>query len=168
MLLTFLEAKRPLTKIFSDSGTTPYPLVKNVTSHEVDVTNTAEMHTAIVEHGNLNHGLLKGPLTKSLTNESRAGHADKIAPSQLFVLDIDGIESDVIGELPLVINEAALRRVSDKIIAQLPPAFHDVSYVTGYERQPSLAPLLFYAAIGGTPRLPKRHTADTELRRRLF
>ena len=98
MQLTFLEAangQRLSKRHCPKNGFTPYPHVKNVTSHEHDIptdsTGLSMLETLIRDHGQQGHCLLKGNLKRSIQNESRAGKTDRIGYSNLLVLDIDGI-----------------------------------------------------------------------------
>lgn len=81
MQLTFLSGKVPLTKTITYNNrdgqytTTPYPLVKNVTSADEAVTTLADFERALKKHAALGACLLKGGLDRPLTDESRAGHS---------------------------------------------------------------------------------------------
>lgn len=97
MQLTFIEARVPLTKTYaidSDGNLvkSPYPHVSNLTSHEVDVTNIAQFHRALVKHSAMGHALLKGPLTHTLDNESRRNKTDRMAPTGWVCADNDGLD----------------------------------------------------------------------------
>ena len=125
MELVFLKAKQRLAKEISNKGTTPYPLTKNFTSEHVQVSKTKKgLHTLLktlqtqaASGACLHKGLLKRPLK----NESRAMMADRVASTELLVLDIDGIQMPG--------NLTDVRTVAEKIIAQLPECFQDVSYI---------------------------------------
>ena len=94
MELVFLKAKQRLAKEISNKGTTPYPLTKNFTSEHVQVSKTKKGLHDLLKHlqtqaaagACLHKGLLKRPLE----NESRAMMADRVASTELLVLDIDG------------------------------------------------------------------------------
>lgn len=126
MELVFLKAKQRLAKEISNKGTTPYPLTKNFTSEHVQVSKTKKgLHTLLktlqtqaTSGACLHKGLLKRPLE----NESRAMMADRVASTELLVLDIDGIQMPT-SQSPDV------RTVAEKIVAQLPECFQDVSYI---------------------------------------
>ncbi len=125
MELVFLKAKQRLAKEISNKGTTPYPLTKNFTSEHVQISKTKKgLHTLLktlqtqaASGACLHKGLLKRPLK----NESRAMMADRVASTELLVLDIDGIQ------MPGSLTD--VRTVAEKIIAQLPECFQDVSYI---------------------------------------
>lgn len=125
MELVFLKAKQRLAKEISNKGTTPYPLTKNFTSEHVEVSKTKKglhnllktLQTQAASGACLHKGLLKRPLK----NESRAMMADRVASTELLVLDIDGIQMPG--------NLTDVRTVAEKIIAQLPECFQDVSYI---------------------------------------
>jgi len=126
MELVFLKAKQRLAKEISNKGTTPYPLTKNFTSEHVQVSKTKKGLHDLLKHlqiqaaagACLHKGLLKHPLK----NESRAMMADRVASTELLILDIDGIQMPT-SQSPDV------RTVAEKIVAQLPECFQDVSYI---------------------------------------
>lgn len=96
MQLTFLKAAddTPLTKIFTKTKqgvelTANYPQVRNVTSMNVEVDGPQEFYEALDALANEGLALMKGPLTRALHNESRAGLMDLKAPTEFFVLDLD-------------------------------------------------------------------------------
>lgn len=96
MTSDFLSASVPLTKTLANepSGTitkTPYPNVFQVTSHREPTPDLAALYAAITKHAALGHCLLKGNLTRTLTNESRAGATDATATTRWLCLDIDGV-----------------------------------------------------------------------------
>ena len=133
MRVTFLESSHGirLTKTISATESKSYPDVKSVSSHEYIVPNDPNwIHnfaSLIDKHGKLGHCLLKGPLRKPAINESRAGLGDKIAYSDLLVLDIDNLR------LPGVprsgITSADCQKIADIILADLGPEFANVSYI---------------------------------------
>lgn len=127
MHVTFLQHRKPLTKIFSKEGTTNYPLAKNFTSHTETVISAQELYTVIIQHSKQNHCLYKGSLTKPIQNEPRAGLTDKAAPNQLLVMDIDGL---TIPDYPVqkVVTEKNILNYAAKIIETLPANFHDTCY----------------------------------------
>ena len=126
MKITFLKAKYPLVKEISQQGTKPYPLVKKFTSIEYEIAKSQNglkelfdyLQTAAAEGACLH----KGPLKQPLKNESRAFVADRLAPADLLVIDIDGLN------LPIK-KVTNVKDISEKIIAQLPEYFQDVSYI---------------------------------------
>lgn len=113
----FLSADVRLTKTFTDSDVSPYPLAKNFTSHKVKVDSINTLFAAIVEHGAMGHSLIKGALTRDLKNESRAGATNAIAPTEWVVFDIDGMP---------------IEEVEKFIYTCLPVECHNVSYVVQY------------------------------------
>ena len=136
MELVFLKAKQRLAKEISNKGTTPYPLTKNFTSEHVQISKTKKgLHTLLktlqtqaASGACLHKGLLKRPLK----NESRAMMADRVASTELLVLDIDGIQ------MPGSLTD--VRTVAEKIIAQLPECFQDVSYIAQASASPESDP----------------------------
>lgn len=93
MDLYFLEAAIPLTKTISPKGKEPYPMVKNFTSHKERVTSPVELYRAIKDHATLGHCVLKGPLTRPLMNEPRAGTTRSDDQTQWVCLDFDRFET---------------------------------------------------------------------------
>ena len=87
-----------LTKHVSAKETKSYPNVKDVTSFHFDIEPSAEglqdLTLLILKQSADGHCLLKGPLKKQLTNESRRGQSDKLAYSEYIVLDLDGLYVD--------------------------------------------------------------------------
>lgn len=136
MKVTFLEAANglPLSKhYFTNGETRPYPYVKDVTSHDYSVpTNQAGLQTLedlIRHHSKSGHCMLKGPLKRALMSESRAQKSDRLALSNLLVLDFDGITLPrrIVRSAKLTTNDVQL--LAEQIIADLPPQLHEVSYI---------------------------------------
>ena len=135
MQVTFLEATNGLrlSKHYSlERMFTPYPHVKAVSSHTHDVSadlkGLTELERLIREHGALGHCMLKGDLKRDLIGESRAGHTNRTALSNLLVLDVDG----VILPRPLNTNKlssADVQYLSNQIIGELPQELQNVSYI---------------------------------------
>ena len=92
MIVNFLSAKLPLTKTIDKKGETlrSYPLVRNFTSHTVEVDTIEQFSEAITTCAKAKMCLLKGNTVRAIKNESRAGLTNSIAPTQLLVLDYDG------------------------------------------------------------------------------
>lgn len=100
MRIFFLEAKRPLTKVFSESGKQSYPLVGDFTSHEHQITTPNELFKAIEQHAKEGHCLIKGELSRALKSESRRGTTNGDQATQWVCLDFDRHETaDLDGEL---------------------------------------------------------------------
>jgi hypothetical protein len=117
MNLTFFSAHVPLTKTYEKlpDGTiakTSYPDVYAVTSHNEDVRNITQFHAAVVEHAEQNHCMVKGELSRSLVQESRAGTTDSTGSTWWICLDIDGLRT---------------KQSIDEILSQL--GIIDTSYV---------------------------------------
>ena len=89
MRVTFLEAAQPLTKTITPEGKTPYPMVKNFTSHEENITDISGLFKAITAHAKQGHCLLKGTIQRPLVKESRQGATKGDAPTQWVCLDFD-------------------------------------------------------------------------------
>lgn len=113
----FLEASVPLTKTFKqvskrgDIEKEAYPLVGNFTSHEVEVKNTMELYKAIALHADKGHCLLKGELSRPLSQESRRGTTKTNDRTSWVCLDFDRHNAESV--------DAALERLG----------LGDVSYV---------------------------------------
>ena len=134
MQLVFLESSNGLrlTKHVSRTETKSYPNVKSVTSHHYDVPPTAEgmrdFTSLLRVHSAKGECLLKGPLKQQLTDESRAGKSDRNAYVEYLVLDLDSMN------VPGFTNKKQLtaddvQRTADTVIAQLPAAFQDTTYI---------------------------------------
>ncbi|HAI40193.1 MAG TPA: hypothetical protein DCM40_19920 [Maribacter sp.] len=124
MQTTFLKAKKPLAKEITKDGSKPYPLVKNFTSETHDIsldkkgfTKLFRVITAAAQQGACMH---KGPLKRALKDEPRAFMSDRSTPTELLVLDIDGLRATPGDDI---------QAMADKIVLQLPDIFHDVSYI---------------------------------------
>lgn len=134
MRVTFLESSHGirLTKTISKTESKSYPDVKTVTSTEYDVPVdqnwTTQFSALLAKHGQLGHCLLKGPLKKPAVSESRAGLSDKIAYSDLLVLDVDNLKLPR-GMLATPMREADVKRIADYILFELGGQFKEVSYV---------------------------------------
>lgn len=133
MKITFLEAANScrLSKHFTlKNEWKPYPHVKNFNSYEHHVQTIEELHQHIVHHADLGHCLLKGNLTKVLSNQSRAGVTDRAATSQLLALDFDGISLKDTDQWSLRnITQDKLSSLAEQLIQTLPPELHQVSYI---------------------------------------
>ncbi len=135
MQLTFLEAangQRLSKRHCPKNGFTPYPHVKSVTSHEhnipLDNTGLAMLERLILDEGNKGHCLLKGDLKRPLTNESRAGKTNRVAYSNLLVLDIDGITLPNHTNLKTY-DAIAVSKLAKTVLRELPPALQDCSFI---------------------------------------
>jgi len=136
MKITFLEAANgtPLSKHYPIKGdVTPYPHVKDVTSHEYDIkvsqAGLQDLENMIRQHAALGHCMLKGPLKRPLVAESRAQKSDRLALTGLLVLDFDAISIPrrIVRSNKLTANDVQL--IAEQIIADLPSSLHDVSYI---------------------------------------
>ena len=123
MKITFLKAKRPLAKEITSQGSKPYPLVKDFTSYEEDVSvdkkGFNKLFRALCTAASEGACMLKGPLKRPIVDESRAFMSDRSVPTELLVIDIDGLRAPA----------QDLRAMADRIVLQLPDIFHDVSYI---------------------------------------
>ncbi len=135
MQLTFLEAangQRLSKRHCPKNGFTPYPHVKSVTSHEhnipLDNTGLAMLERLILDEGNKGYCLLKGDLKRPLSNESRAGKTNRVAYSNLLVLDIDGITLPNHTN-PKIYDAIAVSKLAKTVLRELPPALQDCSFI---------------------------------------
>lgn len=94
--ITFLSASLPLTKTIERlaDGTifkTPYPLVSNFTSKTRDINTIDEFYKALVTSATSARKpcLLKGEITRELSNESRKGTTRTNDPTSFICLDLD-------------------------------------------------------------------------------
>ena len=135
MHLTFLEAangQRLSKRHCPKDGFTPYPHVKNVTSHQhdipTDITGLSMLEKLIRDHGQQGHCLLKGNLKRPIQNESRAGKTDRIGYSNLLVLDIDGIT--IPGHTnPKMFTDKDVSTLAKTVMRELPPEVQDCSFI---------------------------------------
>ena len=124
MKTIFLKAKKPLVKEITKEGSKPYPLVKNFTSNEEDITvdkkGLNKLFRTLIKESALGTCMLKGTLKRPLDNESRAFMSDRSEPTQLLVLDIDGLRAT---------PSEDIQAMADRVVLQLPNIFHNVSYI---------------------------------------
>jgi len=124
MQVTFLKAKKALSKEILKEGSKPYPLVKNFSSYSDDVSldkkGLTKLYTLLTEAASKGHCLHKGNLKRTLDNEPRAFMSDRASTTEMLVLDVDGLRTS---------NPGDLQALADKIILQLPEVFHNVSYI---------------------------------------
>lgn len=80
--VTFLGARVPLVKAFTQEGVKPYPNVKRVTSYEHACANIQQLHELINDHAKQRHAFFTGKLVKPHTgrkpprpNSPRLRHA---------------------------------------------------------------------------------------------
>lgn len=117
--VVFLEAAIPLTKEYQKLPTgeiqkNNYPNVYQVTSHEEQFKDLKGLCALLKKHAAKGHCVIKGLLSRALTNESRAGTTDSNAPTRWALLDVDGAEFATPDEFMKAIG------------------FPDVSYVVQY------------------------------------
>tara|TARA_R110002072_G_scaffold90912_2_gene203156 strand:+ start:4084 stop:6585 length:2502 start_codon:yes stop_codon:yes gene_type:complete len=135
MQTTFLEAangQRLSKRHCPHNGFTPYPHVKSVSSHEVEVpldsSGLAMLEKLIRDHADRGHCLLKGNLKRPIQNESRAGKTDRVGYSNLLVLDIDGITLP--GHTnPKTYDAIAVATLAKTVMRELPPAVQDCAFI---------------------------------------
>jgi len=133
MRLTFIEAASgtPLVKKFTQEKVIPYPNVAAVNSYEYQVTpddkGLKDFYELLQKSAPKGWAMLRGPLLKELSNESRKGQHDKSALTQRLTLDFDGIDTDVVKFIQH--DEAGVRTVAEHLLAELPEEFSDVSYI---------------------------------------
>ena len=135
MQLTFLEAAngQRLSKQHSPkNGFTPYPHVKNVTSYEenisLDATGLSMLESLIRQHAGSGRCLLKGDLKRPLDNESRAGKTNRVAYSNLLVLDIDGVTLPQHTN-PKTYTSKDVSTLAKAVMRELPPEVQDCSFI---------------------------------------
>lgn len=133
MRVTFLGAAngRNLSKHHDgENKFTPYPHVKKVTSYEHDINNIAELYDTVVEHAGVGHCLLKGNLKRPLVKESRAGTTDRAQPTNLLVLDFDGISLPGHNFAPYWnIDSTKFKGIAEALLRCMPSELQNVSYI---------------------------------------
>jgi hypothetical protein len=91
MDITFLQARLPLQKRFDEHGKHSYPQAYEFTSHTIPIADLKTLHYVVEQQAAVGNCLLKGNLTRSLDNESRAGTTDRDEHTQWLCLDADGL-----------------------------------------------------------------------------
>ena len=132
-LLTLLEGHTRLGKTYkADGSIDSYPLVKKVTSfvieHDLSTSGLQKRANEMRRHAHMGLAMHKGPLTRTLNRESRAGAADINAPTNTILLDIDGVEIAGI-TVPEKITKADITLMADAVIRHLPAEFQNRSYI---------------------------------------
>lgn len=128
MELVFLKAKQRLAKHFTEEGVMPYPLIKNFTSVHKEISkNTKKLFTELTAAADAGMCLHKGLLKRPLKHEPRALMTDRVASTELLVLDFDDIHTTVPKKSELTNQDLEL--LAEQLIQQLPQEFHNVSYV---------------------------------------
>lgn len=124
-VIDFLEAKVPLRKEFSFHNnvinTKSYPCVSQFKSHRLVVTTIKDLFTALKEHGDLGHCILKGRLKEQLEWEPRRGMTRSEDTTEWVCLDLDNA--------PFKSPEAFMNAH---------PLLKDVSYVIQYSASQGL------------------------------
>ena len=91
MDITFLQARMPLQKRFDDQGKHSYPQAYEFTSHTIPVTDLKAFHFMVTQQAAIGNCLLKGNVTRALSDESRAGTTNRDTYTQWLCLDADGL-----------------------------------------------------------------------------
>ena len=124
MEIVFLKAKKPLAKEISEEGIKPYPLTKNFTSEHFDISTDQKglnkLYKLLTDQAADGACLHKGYLKRPIKDESRAFMSERAKPTEMLVLDVDGLHTS---------NPGDLQSLAEKIILQLPEVFHNVSYI---------------------------------------
>lgn len=98
-----LSAEFPLTKTYrrTSSGIdkTPYPMVRDFTSHKLSAGSIEQLHQAVQLAASRGWCLLKGLLDQDLANEPRAGHTNSDQTTDWACLDFDGLDDTLDGAL---------------------------------------------------------------------
>lgn len=132
--LTFVQhVRNPLSKTYhADGKVSAFPGAKTLSSVEKEVPFTAEglqaKHRLMHLFAKKGFAVMKGPLTKILEKESRAGKSDRDAPTKTIVLDFDGISIPGY-EVPDQMDEEALKVISEMLVRHLPYCFQQSSYI---------------------------------------
>jgi hypothetical protein len=110
MEVTFLEADVPLIKRYTATHKHNYPLVRDFTSHLVEITSLVEFEQQIQARATLGQCLLKGNLDRPISKESRAGHTNADSLTDWICLDVDGMSS--VNTIDELMNSIGLSTVS--------------------------------------------------------
>ena len=112
---TFLNADRSLTKTFYKDGTSePYPLVREFSSFIVEYNSIEEFKEILEMTGSTGACLLKGNLSKEISNEPRAGLTDSSEPTSLLIIDYD--------------SDAGFASIPD-LLTEIDPNLADTDYI---------------------------------------
>lgn len=134
MQVTFLESENgvKLTKRHNNEGSIPYPHVKNVTSHEhqitLDAAGLTKLESLIRDHGDQGHCMMKGNLKRHIENTSRAGKSNKLETSNLLVLDVDGLTLPNY-TAPKSFTQKDVIALAKNVLRELPPSVQDCSFI---------------------------------------
>ena len=132
MEVVFLKAKQKLIKEISLQGKKPYPLAKNFTSHHHNFDKTpegfTEFYNLLLKYAQTGAALHKGLLKKKLKNESRAMMTDRVAQTNLLVLDLDGVEFPIASSKS-TLNTFDIQTIAEQFVTYMPAEFQDVSYI---------------------------------------
>ncbi len=113
--INFLGADVPLTKRFRSNGEKDaYPMVKNFTSFTERVETIQEFYGHLTHYAESGHCLLKGQLTRTLNNESRAGSTRTDDTTMWICLDFDRYPTP---DIDLTLKQFGL---------------HDITYIIQY------------------------------------
>ncbi len=132
--LTFLQhIRNALSKTYhADGKVSSFPGAKTLNSVEKDVPFTTEglqeKHRLMRLFAKKGFAMMKGPLTKILEQESRAGKSDRGASTRTIVLDFDGISLPGY-ETPEKMDASELKKIAEMLVQQLPYSFHHSSYI---------------------------------------
>lgn len=132
--ITFVQhIRNALSKTYhADGKVSSFPGAKTLTSVEKEVPFTVdglrEKHRLMQLFARKGFAMMKGPLTKILDRESRAGKSDRNASTRTMVLDFDGITIPGY-ETPEKMQREDLTKVSEIIVRQLPHCFWHSSYI---------------------------------------
>ena len=139
MKLTFLQAAngQRLSKRYTPTGVTSYPLVKNFNSAEIELTEDESTpwyhhaYLALTEYAGNGYALYKGELAGILVNESRKGQTLTENRNRLIAIDIDGLDIPQYTppEQPDQIEKDQLRELCEAVVALLPEPLHNASYI---------------------------------------
>lgn len=136
MKLNFVSAHSkigPMRKTIglADGSSRSYPLAAKLTSYEAELDIEKDgldgYRKLLLEHAKYGRALYKGLFKKPLANASRRGMTDTDLKTEFLVLDIDGLKLE--GEEKKRYRKADVKDVAESVIAMLPPALKDVSYV---------------------------------------
>lgn len=132
-ILTLIEGHTRLSKTYNADGSIQaYPLVKKVTSfvieHDLSAAGLQKRADEMRRHAHMGLAMHKGPLTRALNRESRAGATDINAPTSTILLDIDGVEIAGV-TIPEKITKADITLMADAVIRHLPTEFQNRSYI---------------------------------------
>lgn len=124
--ISFLGAKKPLSKTISPTETSAYPLVKNFTSESYLISSLNDLYLRIKAAAEKSQCLVKGMLTQELNNEPRSRKTIPTQKTDWICVDIDGL---IMPTPTKNISARDFELLAERVIARLPAVLANTSYI---------------------------------------